>query len=421
MTQTSGGDGAGPGKHTLTEQLGDGTPGASHEPWHGPMRVTTNGLNVRSSPSKHGRENIIGVLHHHANIEARGREGEWVKTDYRSKAAFVFGGYLAPVGKPAGAAHAKTPAATPAAPAAAEPHHDAPAAAAHADDPEHVSPVPPTAPADGAHDAAKPKEAEKAAATPGTTTTPKPPAPAEPQSPPPATGTGHPPLPLDHMAKFVYEVHVGSATQKVMVFVSAGQLTLTPDVFMFFHGQWANYGIDPRQLAERKAAEQARIAKDKADPNKDPKKIRGDETEAYVESGRNSAEEAMQHAQNRNVISILPQGVMGGGGSAGGHMSTLTAKGGGLPALIDAVMVALQKDLHGDKLKPGRISIAGHSAGGYMGIHEALANAGDMKDTITDVTLMDAEYNGAQFANASSWLLQGKPGKSFRITASGKQ
>jgi hypothetical protein len=34
---------------------------------------------------------------------------------------------------------------------------------------------------------------------------------------------------------------------------------------------------------------------------------------------------------------------------------------------------------------------------------------------------MDAEYNGSQFANASSWLLQGKPGKSFRIVASGKQ
>lgn len=390
-----------PGKRTLTDGLD-----------HGPMRVTVNGLNVRSSPSKSGRDNVLGALHLHAQVEAEGSEGEWMKIGYRRRLAFVFGRYVEPI--------APGPAASPAA-HAPDKHADA----GHAPDPEHVSPPPHAPDAGPASDASKhpaatgkPHEAEGPVAD-HVTPTPRPPAPAPVHdTPAPDAGAGHPPPPLDHMGKFVYQVSAGGATQQVLVYVAAGQLTLAPDVFVFFHGQWANYGIDPKQLADRKAAEQARIAREKADPSKDPKKIKGDETAAYVESGRDSSAEAMQHAQGKNVIAILPQGVMGGAGSTGGHMAVLTAKGGGLPVLIDSIMAALQKDLHGDRMKPGRISIAGHSAGGYMGVHEALASAGEDRDTITDVTLMDAEYHGAQFENASAWLLQGKGGKSFRIVAS---
>jgi hypothetical protein len=387
--------GAAPGKRTLTEELSEHA--------RGPMRVTANGLNVRSSPSKSGRDNIIGALHQDARVEADGHEGDWVKIGFRSRLGFVFGGYVAPV-----APHAPH--------AAHEATAHAPPAPVHAPDPEHLTPHAPVA--EPAATTGKPVDVKPA--TPSPSPTPEAPKPTpKPEAHAAETGSGHLPPPLDHMGKFVYEVSAGGATQQVLVYVAAGQLTLTPDVFVFLHGQWANYGIDPKQLAARKAAEQARIARETADPNRDPKKkVHGDETDAYVESGRDSSAEAMQHAQGKNVISILPQGVMGGGGSTGGHMGVLTAKGGGLPALVDAVMTHLQTELHGDKLKPGRISLAGHSAGGYMGVHEALANAGDLRDAITDVTLMDAEYNGAQFADSSAWLLQGKHGKSFRIVAS---
>src|ERR1043166_3457258 len=48
----------------------------------GQMRVTAHGLHVRSTPSKHGDDNIIGTLPHHAIVEAKGRQGEWVGIEH---------------------------------------------------------------------------------------------------------------------------------------------------------------------------------------------------------------------------------------------------------------------------------------------------------------------------------------------------
>ena len=51
----------------------------------------------------------------------------------------------------------------------------------------------------------------------------------------------------------------GDSEQKVLVYVSPGKLTATPDVFMFLHGYDADYGARPlrrvlqRELADRLA------------------------------------------------------------------------------------------------------------------------------------------------------------------------
>jgi hypothetical protein len=219
------------------------------------------------------------------------------------------------------------------------------------------------------------------------------------------------PSPLDHMAQFVFNIEGSGAIQKALVFVSAGPLTLAPDVFFFFHGQWANYGIDPDQYA-------ALVARDE---KKDPKHDKAWHDKKYLESGRKAITEAMERAQGHNLISIVPQGVMGGGGSNGGQMNTLHKKG-SLSEVIASVMKQLQAKLKGDLMQPGRIAISGHSAGGYEGVQQALAASGSMKDTITDVTLMDQEYGGGgQYQQVLGWMLHGKPGKSLRVVAESTQ
>jgi hypothetical protein len=377
------------------------------------MRVAVNGLNVRSTPSKQGRQNVVATLPRDTKVDAKGPEGEWAKIDYRGRLVFVFGRYIEPLA-PAPNPAASGSASSPATPSETSHPSDTHAGPSHADDPEHISPHPPAAAqtAETAH--AAPAATTPAVAPPAPNSTP--PAPAT-ESHAPTTGAGHPPPPLDHMGKFVYQVGAGGATQQVLVYVSAGQLTHSPDVFMFFHGQWANYGIDPAQLAARKAAEQKRIdaAKEAGET-----KIKPDETTQYVESGRNAAEEAMQHAQGKNVISILPQGVMGGGGSAGGQMNAIIA--GGLPSFVDAVMKHLKADLGGDQMQAGRIALAGHSAGGYEGIQESLKGAGKDRDLITDITLMDQEYSsGGQYEQVLHWMFQGQPNKNLRVVAQSNQ
>ncbi|MBZ0232454.1 MAG: D-alanyl-D-alanine carboxypeptidase family protein, partial [Deltaproteobacteria bacterium] len=187
--------------------------------------------------------------------------------------------------------------------------------------------------------------------------------------------------------------------QKCLVFVSAGDLTATPDVFLFFHGHGAQYGVDEAQEGKKGSA-----------------------------SGSDVAGEAMQQARGKNTIAILPQGVVGGSVKKdkgpnkrtreGGHMKALAA---GLPTFLGSIMNAVAVDLNMATLAPGNISIAGHSAGGYQGVHDALEGAGALLDQITDITLMDSSYSTAHFSDAADWMFQGAPGKSLRIIGSPDQ
>jgi hypothetical protein len=187
--------------------------------------------------------------------------------------------------------------------------------------------------------------------------------------------------------------------QKCQVFASAGALTETPDIFLFFHGHVAQYGIDDAQKGK-----------------------------SGVKSGIDVAEQAVSQAKGKNVIAILPQGVVGGSikndhskdrrTHEGGYMKALEA---GLPTFLSSILDAVAVDLGMSKLSPGHISIAGHSAGGYQGVHDALQGAGDLLDHITDMTLMDSSYSAAHFKDAATWMFQGAPGKSLRIIGSPDQ
>jgi hypothetical protein len=158
---------------------------------------------------------------------------------------------------------------------------------------------------------------------------------------------------------------------------------------MFLHGHDAQFGIDDQQ-------------KDKKG----------------VISGIDVAAEAVAHAKGKNVVAILPQGVIGGSADRkheGGFMKGLE---GGLGPFLESVLGPLAADLQMKSLTPGRLSVAGHSAGGYQGIGSTFDHAGGMEDTITDVTLMDTDYASSHFAAVAKWLFKGKPGKSLRITES---
>ena len=184
-----------------------------------------------------------------------------------------------------------------------------------------------------------------------------------------------------------------SGHQQCLVFVSPdGLSSATPDIFLFLHGHIAQYGIDDKQKDRR-----------------------------GLISGADVAEHAMKTARGKNLIAILPQGVVGRRGAQreheGGFMRDLQA---GLPAFLGALLPQIAADHGRDALAPGRISIAGHSAGGYMGVFDALdaGKGGAMLDHVTDITLMDANYSSAHNARVRDWLFRGKPGKSLRIIAS---
>jgi hypothetical protein len=198
-------------------------------------------------------------------------------------------------------------------------------------------------------------------------------------------------------AKELTSLVVNVDGQYVQVYVSPGGITLNPDVFMFFHGQRANLGIDPA-LAPK--------GNDNA-------------------SGTDTAAAALAQARAKNTLVMLPQGTRASGGkgdAAGGAMPALHAKGGGLPTFLDDILTAVGGKLAKEgPITPRHIALAGHSAGGYEGVHDALAHAGKYADTITDVTLMDSSYSTSHFLDAQAWLLSGSPGKTVRIIQSTDQ
>ena len=181
--------------------------------------------------------------------------------------------------------------------------------------------------------------------------------------------------------------------QWVQIYVSPGGINHNPDVFMFFHGQSANLMIDPK------------VAREKEDNV----------------SGNDSAGAAVAQAKAKNTVAILPQGVRGGGGSKGGQMPAMVGKG-SLPKFLDDILAIMGPKLGIDgAVTPRHISLAGHSAGGYMGMHEALSTSGKYSDTITDLTLMDSSYADVHFEDAQSWMFTGSPGKTIKIVQSEDQ
>ncbi|HEX7835922.1 MAG TPA: hypothetical protein VF469_00590, partial [Kofleriaceae bacterium] len=187
----------------------------------------------------------------------------------------------------------------------------------------------------------------------------------------------------------VYTTSVKGKPHHTQVFVSAGVITATPNIAVYFHGYEAQYGI-------------------------------GDKGSGVL-SGIDVAAEAIAQAKNKNTIAILPQGNIGRNDEQGGHMAVLDA---GLPAFLTSILGPLAVDLHMDSLAPGHISLSGHSAGGYEGMAHALHGAGALADSITDVTLMDSDYAESHYAEAVKWMFLGKPGtpaKNLRIVEQASQ
>jgi hypothetical protein len=74
--------------------FGNAGPSASDRAYGGYVRVLASTLNVRSSPSKESKGNIIGKLHRGQLVEQRGREGDWVKINFHGQNAYVHHSYV---------------------------------------------------------------------------------------------------------------------------------------------------------------------------------------------------------------------------------------------------------------------------------------------------------------------------------------
>ena len=172
----------------------------------------------------------------------------------------------------------------------------------------------------------------------------------------------------------------------------------SPTCSCSFHGHHANLVIDPKLPPDPKAENV---------------------------SGKDSAAAALQQAKAPNTIVLLPQGVDGGPREEGGAMPALRGKG-SLPKFIDDILaaVALAVPARGDPgpIVPNRIALAGHSAGGYEGVHDALRTAGKYAKNITDITLMDTSYSDVHFKDALNWMFDTDTlNKTIRIVQSEDQ
>jgi hypothetical protein len=341
----------------------------------GPVRVTAHGLRVRRTPDATVQDNVLGGLHHHAVVTALAHEGEWVRIEYQGETAYIHSDYVQPVAKqkPAGPTAAGDTAQV------AEPVHVADPTPAHVAAP---APHPVVAPTPTPDVKAKADPAQVAAPAPTPTPTPtddKHVAPA-PKEVTPEKPADKPAGAADMFAK-IYTTSVNGKPHFTQAFVSPGTRTETPDVFVFFHGHVAQYKIGA--------------------------------TGSGVLSGIDVAAEAIAAAKNKNTIALLPQGNIGAAAAHGGHMDVLQA---GLPAFLESIFTQLAPDLQLNKIVPAHIGLAGHSAGGYEGMHSALNGVkGDLADTITDVTLMDSDYSPSHYLDAVNWMFQGKGGKNLRI------
>ena len=331
----------------------------------GPVRVTARRLRVRRAPTTK-EDNVVGSLHAGTIVTALAHEGAWIRIEHDGETVYIHGDYVERVDAPPGKGKQD------ARPSAANEDEDGDAARTREPTPVIAGPATPT-PTPAPTPAPTPTPAEK---------TPEP-APVAPD----VKGGAH--------KEFFEKVYTAGAKsvgfQQVQVFVSPGGITATPDVFIHFHGHRANYKLE-------------------GGPEDHTKK------QNSTLSGIDVAEQAMRQAQNKNTIAILPQGVIAenepGTKNDGGYMAALQQ---GLPTFLDQVLKQVGADLQLAELRPGHIGIAGHSAGGYAGVHDALGKAGELADAITDITLMDTSYASSHFADTAKWMYAGKPGKNVRI------
>jgi len=67
------------------------------------LRVTADGLNVRSSPDETVKDNIVGGVYRDAHLEGLGRDGAWIRITYQGQPAYVHDGYVEAVVDPVAA------------------------------------------------------------------------------------------------------------------------------------------------------------------------------------------------------------------------------------------------------------------------------------------------------------------------------
>ncbi|HEU0033693.1 MAG TPA: D-alanyl-D-alanine carboxypeptidase family protein [Kofleriaceae bacterium] len=352
----------------------------------GPVRVTASSLRVRSSASASNARNVVGRLPRGSVVTATGQSGKWLQIEHAGGSAFVHADYVT-------SATATPEQATALAPTQAGEEDDG------GREPEVAAPAAPLQLADAGTPVAAPQH--PAPSTPA-------PAPAPTPAPTPAPVQQAEPAHHDALGgtyKGVFDRVYSTGTQKAQVWVSAGGVSATPNIYLHFHGHRTDYDIDD-DLAWHESGRA---------PKKDQKLV------DVGGSGHRAAKQAMAAAANKNTIVILPQGVLGegsGGKHEGGYQADLEALG--LGGFLDKILKPLAKDLGVAQLSPGNISLGGHSSGGYTGFHSAMRRLeGDDKalaDHITDVTLYDASYGGgAHLDETRAWAFKGKPGKNVRL------
>lgn len=177
--------------------------------------------------------------------------------------------------------------------------------------------------------------------------------------------------------KPLYVYHAGG--HDVLVFVPPGIKDLQRvDIFMFFHGNGGNYAGE-------------KTHKTKTDGFDDNPAKRAQIAEAAAASGR---------------IAICPQA------KEADHLHTDWEKiASGFRQMVDVALRNLSDDLDKkDKpLKPGEISLAGHSSGGGPLGRAAQELEEDGDRGVTDVTLLEAGYGFVDsFAKLRDWFLTGK-------------
>ena len=191
---------------------------------------------------------------------------------------------------------------------------------------------------------------------------------------------------------------VSVGKQRCLVLVSPKGITTTPDIFIHYHGWSADYmikgGTVTHKLGHMTGLE--------------------NEYSSKVDTKSGSDVVVKSIASTRaNLIALLPQGNIGEGSKRGGRMPEIDRMG--FPKFVATILAKLAKTLNVKSLKPGKIGVSGHSAGGYEGVASTLKKAGALKNNITEVTLMDTAYSQTHFKLAEKWLYSGSSGKSLRI------